>query len=102
MDRVPLLRSMVQSRPDDPFPRYGLAMELRKQGQVEEAEQVFRALVADHPGYVPTYLMLGNLLVELGRPEAAAEVLDRGIEAAERAGDDHALGELKAARAELP
>lgn len=102
MDRLPMLRSMAQARPDDPFPRYGLAMELRKQGQADEAAEVFAALVDEHPGYVPTYLMYGNFLVERGEPQQAAQILDRGVEAAKAASDEHALGELLAARAELP
>jgi predicted Zn-dependent protease len=101
MDRLPLLRQMAAARPGDPFPRYGLAMELAKREDAEAIE-VFEALVRDHPGYVPTYLMFGNLLVKRGERARAAEVLDRGREAARVAGDDHALGELTSARAELP
>ena len=102
MDRLPLLRQMAAARPDDPFPRYGLAMELVKQGHDDEAEQVFGTLLADHPGYVPSYLMFGNLLTTRGKKAEAAQVLERGIEVAAKAGDDHAHGELSAARAELP
>ncbi|MEX1364173.1 MAG: tetratricopeptide repeat protein [Nannocystaceae bacterium] len=102
MDRLPLLRAMAQQRPDDPFPSYGLAMELRKQGLHDEAVTVFTALTTDHPAYVPAYLMFGNLLVEQGQRQRAAQVLEAGIEAATAAGDEHALGELAAARAELP
>lgn len=101
IDRLPLLRQMAQSRPDDPFPRYGLAMELHKQGHNDEAEQVFASLQADHPSYVPSYLMFGNFLVAQGKREQAAAVLDSGIKVAAAAGDEHALGELTAARAEL-
>lgn len=95
-----MLRQMVQARPDDPFPRYGLAMELKTRGE-DEAVAVFESLLAEHPAYVPSYLMFGTLLVERGEPARAAQVLDRGIEAARAAGDDHALDELTAARAEL-
>jgi hypothetical protein len=101
MDRLPLLRTMAAARPGDPFPRYGLAMELCKRGD-DEAVVVFESLLADHPGYVPSYLMFGNLLVKRGERARAAAVLDRGIAAARAAGDEHALGELSSARAELP
>lgn len=101
MDRLPLLRKMAEARPGDPFPRYGLAMELAKR-EDDEAVVVFEALLRDHPGYVPSYLMFGNFLVKRGERARAAAVLDRGIEAARAAGDDHALGELSSARAELP
>lgn len=101
MDRLPLLRKMAETRPGDPFPRYGLAMELVKR-EDDEAVAVFESLLADHPGYVPSYLMFGNLLVARGERARAGQVLERGIAAARAAGDDHALGELTAARAELP
>jgi 2-keto-4-pentenoate hydratase len=101
MDRLPLLRKLAEARPGDPFPRYGLAMELAKQGD-DEAVAVFEALLRDHPGYVPSYLMFGNFLVKRGERARAGQVLDQGITAARAAGDDHALGELSSARAELP
>ncbi|HET6584570.1 MAG TPA: tetratricopeptide repeat protein [Nannocystaceae bacterium] len=92
---------MVELRPRDPFPRYGLAMELKKRGELEAAAAVFEALVQDHGAYVPCYLMYGGLLRELGRTADAIAILDRGIAAAEAAGDGHAASELAAARAEL-
>lgn len=101
MDRLGMLRTMVDARPDDPFPRYGLAMELAKQGEHEEADRAFATLVEQHVSYVPTYLMYGNLLVRMGDRDRAASIYGRGIEAARAAGDEHALGELEAARAEL-
>jgi predicted Zn-dependent protease len=101
MDRLAMLRQMVERAPGEPFPRYGLAMELKKRGELEAACAEFDRLVAEHPGYVPSYLMYGGLLRELDRAGEAAAILDRGIEAAEAAGDGHAASELAAARAEL-
>lgn len=101
MDRLPMLRKLAEARPGDPFPRYGLAMELAKR-EDDEAIAVFEALLRDHPTYVPSYLMFGNLLIKRGDRAKAAGVLERGIEAARAAGDEHALGELSSARAELP
>ena len=45
--------------------------------------------------------MYGNLLVRMGERERAAEIYDRGIAVAGAAKDDHAQGELEAARAQL-
>jgi cytochrome c-type biogenesis protein CcmH/NrfG len=101
MDRLAMLQQMAAQKPDDPFPRYGLAMELKKQGRNDDAWEAFASLMRDKPDYVPSYLMAGGLLTEMGRREEAAGVLDRGIEAARTAGDAHALSELEAARAEL-
>ncbi len=101
MDRLGMLRRMAAAKPDDPFPAYGLAMELTKQGEREEARSTFSALVQRHPDYVPCYLMFGNLLAKIGERDDAARIYAAGIEAANRAGDDHARGELQAAADEL-
>ncbi len=101
-DRLAMLQQLAVRTPGDPFPQYGLAMELRKRGEHPGAAAAFAELALRHPAYVPCYLMYGNLLRELGRNDEAASVYERGIEAADAAGDQHAKGELQAARAELP
>ncbi len=97
MGRLDVIRKIVAQQPNDPFPRYGLAMELTKTGQHDEAEQAFAELEQKFPDYVPQYLMRANLLIEMKRGEDAKGVLQRGIAAAQRKGDGHALGELQAA-----
>jgi tetratricopeptide (TPR) repeat protein len=92
-----ILRKFVDKSPNDPFPRYGLAMELKKLGQKAEAEEVFAELERRNADYVPQYLMRANNLVDLGRNEDARGVLERGIGAAQKKGDGHALGELQGA-----
>jgi len=101
VDRVPFLEKMVESKPDDPFPRYGLAMEYKTRGMREEAEAAFQGLLAAFPDYVPAFLMYGNLLADSGSSASAREVYGRGMQVARAAGDDHALGELETAHAEL-
>lgn len=104
VDRLPMLLKMVEAKPNEPFVRYGLAMEYRKLARWDEAIAAFEQLLERHPSYVPAYLMFGNLLSGLpghGRRAQAIEVLERGLAAAEQANDDHALGELRAARDNL-
>jgi tetratricopeptide (TPR) repeat protein len=101
MPSLEVLRKFVEKSPNDPFPRYGLAMELKKLGQKEEAENEFAELEKRHPNYVPQYLMRANNLTELGRKEDARGVLERGIRAAQEKRDGHALGELQGALAAL-
>jgi hypothetical protein len=102
MSRLDALRSFVSDSPDDPFPRYGLAMELKNLGQLEEARSAFAELGQRCPDYVPQYLMHGNLLVAMERPADARAVFVRGLEAARKKGDGHALGELQQALEALP
>jgi tetratricopeptide (TPR) repeat protein len=101
MDRIATFKSFIQRSPADPFPRYGLAMEHKSRGEIAEAWAVFEELLTKFPDYVPTYLMAGGTLVALGRRDEAAGVYQRGVEAAEKTGDQHARRELEAALAEL-
>jgi tetratricopeptide (TPR) repeat protein len=101
MDRIATFKSFIQRTPTDPFPRYGLAMELKSRGDLAEAWAAFAELLEQFPDYVPTYLMAGGTLAALGRRDEACDVYRRGREAAAKKGDQHALGELESALAEL-
>jgi len=101
MDRIATFKSFIERAPADPFPRYGLAMELRTRGDLAAAWDAFSELLDRFPGYVPTYLMAGGTLAQLGRKAEAADVYRRGIEAAQRASDGHARKELESALQEL-
>lgn len=101
MDRIATFKSFISRSPADPFPRYGLAMEHKGQGQLDEAWQVFSDLLTQFADYVPTYLMAGGTLVALGRKEEAADVYRRGIDVAGRKGDSHAKNELVSALGEI-
>jgi len=100
MDRIATFKSFIERSPADPFPRYGLAMEHRRLGDLAQAWAVFSEILERFPDYVPAYLMAGGTLAGLGRRDEAAGVYRRGIEAAERR-DPHARRELESALAEL-
>jgi len=100
IDRAATFRGFIAKRPDDPFPRYGLAMELRARGELEASSSAFAELIAGFPAYVPSYLMAGGVLAQLGRRDDAAACYRRGIEVATGT-DSHAQKELEAALDEL-
>ena len=97
MTRVEALRAFIATHPKDPFPRYALAMEFKNGNRFTEARDEFAALLRDHADYVAAYLHAGNTHLALGDRQAAREAFARGIEAATRKGDGHALGELESA-----
>lgn len=101
MDRVAAFRSFIEKSPRDPFPRYGLAMELKNRGQLDDAARAFDELIDQFPDYVPAYLMAGNVAAGLGRRDDAAAIYRRGADAAFARGDLHAKKELDAALADL-
>jgi thioredoxin-like negative regulator of GroEL len=74
-------------------------MELRTQGQGQEAWQVFEALLQSHPDYLAAYAPAADTLVSLGRNEEARTLLRHGIEQCERKGQAHARDQLQAALA---
>ncbi len=96
-----MLREFIAKTPNDPFPRYGLAVELKNAGRAEEAAEVFAELASRFPDYTPAYLHAGNNLAVLGRRAEAMAVYRAGIEACTRKRDDHAKGEIQAALADL-
>jgi hypothetical protein len=97
MSRIDAIRKIMESAPGDPFPRYGLAMELKNAGRLDEAHAEFEELERRFPDYVAQYLMHHNVLVALRRKDEARAVGERGVAAAQRKGDQHAANELQAA-----
>ena len=99
--RLEVLRSFAEKRPQDPFPRYALAMELKTSGDGEGAWRAFEALIAEHPDYLASYAPAGGVLIELDRLDDAHLVYGKGIEACTRQGDAHARDHLESALAAL-
>jgi tetratricopeptide (TPR) repeat protein len=95
------LQEMLKEEPNDPFLRYGLAMELVSEGDDEEAVRCFRDLLAVAPEYVPGYLQAGQALMRLGRYQEAGEIFGRGIATARNQGEQHAAEEMEAFLANL-
>ena len=72
--RLEMLRSLVAQGAADPFAHYGLAMELRTQGQLHEAWQIFEALLDGHPDYIAAYAPAADTLIGLLRNQEAREI----------------------------
>ena len=100
-ERLEEIQNIIQLAPNDPFPRYGLAMEYKNLGDRESARKSFADLMERHPDYVPQYLMYGQLLAEMGDRAEAKRVLTAGIAKAEKARNSHALGELRSSLNQL-
>jgi thioredoxin-like negative regulator of GroEL len=91
------IEAMLADDPDDAFLRYGLAMEHASVGDDATCVAVLRELIsrsAANP-YVPAFLQAGQALVRLDRISEACAVLRDGVEAARKAGDTHAQGEMQ-------
>jgi tetratricopeptide (TPR) repeat protein len=97
-----MLQEFLAAHPQDAFARYGLALECANQGDAAAAIENFETLLAENPNYVAGYFQYGQLLARLSRTADARRTLNNGIEAARKAGDQHAGSEMEAALAQLP
>jgi len=92
--RIEQLQEWLANDPNDSISRYMLSMEYRATGNLEASRGSFEELQRRDPNYVPTYLQLGQLLMQMGEEEPAAQVLRDGIAVANKVGDTHAAGEM--------
>ncbi len=102
MDRSEQLRRFIAASPDEAFPRYALALELKGKGDAQAAALELEELLRRKPDYLAAYLQLGMLLQSLDRAAEAREALVRGQEVARRQGNTHTLSELTQALETLP
>jgi len=75
---------MLESRPDDPRLRFGLAMEYLTQDRLEEGVEELRRYLAVTDDEGNAWGRLGAALRSLGRDEEAREAYRTGIAAARR------------------
>jgi len=95
MSRIAKLRSLLEDQPTDVFLNFGLAMELLKDDQKEEAIALFDRTLELDPGYLAAYMQKASALIALGRREQAKATLAEGIAVAGTAGDSHAADQAQ-------
>lgn len=100
-DRLTGMLKYVETRPEEAFPRYGLAMEYAKRGELAAADEQFAELRRRHPDYLAAYFHHGMLLLRLARDEDARRTWEEGIRLAAAKGDEHTKSELEAVLADL-
>ncbi len=102
INRLEVLRSMVEQNPADGFTRYGLAMEYVNTGDLPGAVEQFHLLLEHNPTYAAAYFHGGQTLEKLGRIEEAKAIYNKGIEVTTATGDAHTRSELQGALNLLP
>lgn len=101
MERIEKLRLMLVSSPEDSFLNHAMAMELLALGEEAEARRVLETLLQRDPGYIGSYYQLAKLLERMGERDQALHWYEKGLKAAQQAGDRHAMNELRMAWDEL-
>ena len=94
--RIAALKEMLASNPDDAFALYGLALEYKSSGDLEEAQPLLEKSLRVEPDQVYAYYQLGEVFIGLDEPESASKVIQSGIQVALKAGDAKAVNELQA------
>ena len=101
MERIAKLKDFLASNPEDSFLQHALALEYVKTGDDGEARKLFEEILNREPGYIGSYYHLGKLLERNNETDAAIKWYEKGMEEAKKAGENHALGELRGAWEEL-
>ncbi len=100
MSKIAELESLLEERPDDPFLIYALAREYDKLSNPLQAVLMYEHLVNEHPDYIGTYYHYASLLYSRGNRNEGLKLVETGITRGTKAGDMHAVSELKRLQAE--
>ena len=93
--RIEQLKAFIAQDPNDPFPRYALALEQAASGDTAAAVQALEELLMLAPRYVPPYQQLGYLYQKQGLTAKARTTFEIGIRIAREEGDHHAASEMQ-------
>ncbi len=88
------LQLMLERGQDSPLLRYSLGLECLKTGDLVAAIDHLRHAVDQNPRYSAAWKALGEAHARAGSVERAVDVYERGIAAAEAAGDIQAAKEM--------
>ena len=96
IDRLASMRAMVAKQPDNALLRFGLANELLKTNQLEEAVVELAAYLERYNDEGNGWLRYADALHTLGRDDEARAACVQGIAAAQRFGHSFLVGEFEA------
>lgn len=95
-DRISQLEKFMQEDPNDPFPRYALAIEHLRINK-KKSRELFEDLLKNHPDYIATYYHAAALYIEVGERDLAEKTFESGMIKAKALDEIHALKELQSA-----
>lgn len=101
MERIARLKEFLAATPHDAFLQHALALEYIKAGDDAAARTLFENILTCDPGYIGSYYHLAKLLERSEDHPQAIAWYEKGMVAARKAGDNHALSELRMAYEEL-
>ena len=81
-EAIEQLKAACRSHKADPQPRYQLAMILKHDGQLEEADSILQQLIAINPNHAQAWAQRGEILQQLNNPGHALMAYDEAIKLA--------------------
>lgn len=96
-NRISQLLDFLKDDETDSFSRYALALELMKEGNLQEATHHLERLLATDPEYLAAYYQYGKLLEQQGKTSEALSVFEAGIIFARKQKNSHTQSELQSA-----
>lgn len=101
MERKEKLMQLLKNDPSDSFLNHALALEYIKEGNDDEAENIFITLLEREPGYTGSYYHLGKLLERKKDYNTAMQWYEKGMALAKAVNDRKTFNELQAAHQEI-
>ncbi len=95
MSRREKIERLVEMEPDDVFLNFSLAMELVKEGLIDEAIARFDRVLELDSADIAAYVQKGSVLIDAGRSVDARATLSLGLTVAEKAGDAHMADQMR-------
>ena len=96
-NRLKELTRLHEREPDDPFLRYGIAMEHKKADRLDEALDWFAKTLEADGSYCYAYYQRGQCFEAQGDLKSAKKAYKDGIKKAQSCNDQHAAGEMQVA-----
>lgn len=96
MPSIEQLQRLLELDQSDPFVHYALAQELAKARDFAGAVASYERCLKVDPLYCYAYYHAALAHLSAGSDDNAKAMLQRGIDAARKAQDDHALSEIQA------
>jgi tetratricopeptide (TPR) repeat protein len=99
--RLGMLEALTGKGSTDPFAWYGLGMEYKNLGRLQDAQATFQRLIEIDAGYLAGFYMGGQVLVLLERFDEARQWFERGLALAREQGNPKTESEIQEALSEL-
>lgn len=94
-NRIEYFERMVAENPDNPTGLLALANEYGKAGRHEDEAAALERYLSQHEDEGNAYARLGEVLLQLGRPQEARAAYEKGVEQAEKHGHSGMAEDLR-------